>query len=124
MPRAAPSPADIAVAIGKVAAGDWIDPLDAPLNWSCTLYNSEGFEIGNGNAHTPPEAMALAWVALQPGRLDRRLRRAWICSLRGAGGLSLRAYATVEEQTGLMLTHFVWILVLRLPRSLSNAASI
>ena len=26
MPRAAPSPADIAVAIGKVAAGDWIEP--------------------------------------------------------------------------------------------------
>jgi hypothetical protein len=26
-----PSPADIAVAIGKVAAGVWIDPLDAPL---------------------------------------------------------------------------------------------
>jgi hypothetical protein len=32
MARAAPSPADIAVAIGKVQAGDWIDPPDAPLN--------------------------------------------------------------------------------------------
>ena len=42
---------------------DWIDPLETPLNWSCTLYNSEGFEIGNGNAHTPREAMALAWIA-------------------------------------------------------------
>jgi hypothetical protein len=63
MPRAAPSPADIAVAIGKVAAGDWIDPLDAPLNWLCLLYDPEGFEIADGNAHTPREAMALAWIA-------------------------------------------------------------
>ena len=55
MPRAAPSPADIAVAIGKVAAGDWIDPLDAPLNWLCLLYDSEGFEI----------ALKQAGIALQ-----------------------------------------------------------
>ena len=63
MARAAPSPADIAVAIGKVQADDWIDPLETPLNWLCLLYDSEGFEIGNGNAHTRPEAMALAWIA-------------------------------------------------------------
>jgi hypothetical protein len=63
MPRAAPSPADIAVAIGKVQADDWIDPLETPLNWLCLLYDSEGFEIANGNAHTPREAMALAWIA-------------------------------------------------------------
>ena len=63
MARAAPSPADIAVAIGKVAAGDCIDPTDTPLNWLCLLYDSEGFEIANGNAYTRPEAMALAWIA-------------------------------------------------------------
>jgi hypothetical protein len=57
-----PTPADILVAIGKAESGDWMDPVDWPFRWSCDLYNPEGKRIGDGDAHTAAEAMALAWV--------------------------------------------------------------
>ena len=49
MARAAPSPADIAWQSGK---SSWrLDrPAGRAADWLCLLYNSEGFEIGNGNA--------------------------------------------------------------------------
>jgi hypothetical protein len=56
-----PTPADILIAIAKAELGDWIDPSELPLNWSCELYSPEG-HVFNGNAHTAPEAMALAWL--------------------------------------------------------------
>jgi hypothetical protein len=70
-----PSPADIAIAIAKAELGDWIDPTDVPLNWSCELYTPNGERAGDGNAHTAAEAMALAWLcAWAPNALiDRRV---------------------------------------------------
>jgi len=58
------TPADIAVAIGKAATGDWIDPCETPINWGCVLYDPEGKRAGDGNAHTAAEAMALAWLCV------------------------------------------------------------
>src|SRR5271166_1043171 len=57
-----PSPADILVAIGKIAAGDWIDPCYAPPHWYCVLYDEHGKRACDGNAYTAAEAMALAWI--------------------------------------------------------------
>ena len=42
--------------------GDWIDPVDVAFRWSCVLYDPEGERAGDGDAHTPQEAMALAWL--------------------------------------------------------------
>jgi hypothetical protein len=60
-PRPKPTPADILIAIAKAELGDWFDPLDVPLNWSCELHSPDG-HVYNGNAHTAAEAMALAWL--------------------------------------------------------------
>ena len=71
-----PSPADILVAIGKIAAGDWIDPCYAPPHWYCVLYDEHGQRHCDGNAYTAAEAMALAWIgvwapdALIEGRVE------------------------------------------------------
>jgi hypothetical protein len=58
-----PTPADIAVAIAKAESGDWIDPTDVAFRWSCELYSPDGKRSGDGDAHTPQEAMALAWLS-------------------------------------------------------------
>jgi hypothetical protein len=57
-----PTAADIAIVIGKIEAGDWLDPYEEPISWSCVLYDPEGERIGDGDAHSAREAMALAWV--------------------------------------------------------------
>jgi hypothetical protein len=57
-----PTPADILVAIGKAQAGNWIDPSEVPVNWSCKLYNPEGRYVVDGNALIAREAMAFAWL--------------------------------------------------------------
>ena len=57
-----PTAADIAIVIGKIEAGDWLDPSEEPISWSCILYDPEGERAGDGDAHTAREAMALAWV--------------------------------------------------------------
>ena len=57
-----PTAADILIAIGKAEGGGWIDPTDAPFRWSCELYDPAGKRVGDGDAHTPQEAMALAWL--------------------------------------------------------------
>jgi hypothetical protein len=60
-----PTPADIAVAIAKAESGDWIDPVDVPFRWSCHLYDDvHERHVGDGDAHTPNEAMALAWLSV------------------------------------------------------------
>lgn len=58
-----PSAADVVVAIAKAELGDWVDPTDVPLNWACDLYDPDGKRVGDGNAHTAGEAMALAWLS-------------------------------------------------------------
>jgi hypothetical protein len=74
--RMKPSSADILVALGKVAAGDFIDPARTPMNWLCQLYDPGGALVGDGSGHTAAEAMAMAWVAawvpdaLIKGRVD------------------------------------------------------
>ena len=57
-----PTAADILIAIGKAEGGGWIDPTDAPFRWSCELYDPAGKRVGDGDAHTPQGAMALAWL--------------------------------------------------------------
>jgi hypothetical protein len=57
-----PTAADIAIVIGKIEAGDWLDPSEKPISWSCVLYDPDGECVGDGDAHTAREAMALAWV--------------------------------------------------------------
>jgi len=57
-----PTAADILIAIGKAESGDWIDPTDVPFRWSCELYDPAGKRVGDGDAHTPQGAMALAWL--------------------------------------------------------------
>lgn len=37
-----PSSAELLVAIGKAAAGDWIVPAIAPIHWDCQLYDPNG----------------------------------------------------------------------------------
>jgi hypothetical protein len=69
-----PTAADIVIAIGKIEAGDWLDPSEEPISWSCVLYDPEGKRAGDGDAHTAREAMALAWVHA-PVRNSPRSRR-------------------------------------------------
>ena len=57
-----PTAADIAIVIGKIEAGDWLDPSEEPISWSCVLYDPDGERVGDGDAHTAREAMAPAWV--------------------------------------------------------------
>jgi|SRR5215472_5870280 len=59
-----PTSADIAIAIANAELGDWIDPLNTPLNWLCELYDLEGKRVGDGNGHTAREAMAMAWLCV------------------------------------------------------------
>src|SRR6516164_3525307 len=60
------------IAIGKVQAGDWIDPTDEPAAWWCRLYDPAGQCVGDGDARTAGEAMALAWIAARaPDALHR-----------------------------------------------------
>jgi len=71
-----PTPADIIIAIGKVQAGDWIDPTDRRALFSCRLFDPTGRCVGDGDAYTAGEAMALAWIhvhapdALWKGRVE------------------------------------------------------
>jgi len=73
-----PTTADIVVAIGKVLAGDWIDPSERRPLFSCQLFDSAGEIAGEGEADTAAEAMALAWIhlhapdALWLGRIRNR----------------------------------------------------
>jgi len=61
---AKPSPADIDHAIRLAELGGWIDPSDEVHAdcWECLLYAPDGNRVGDGRAHTPNEAMALAWL--------------------------------------------------------------
>jgi hypothetical protein len=47
-----PTAADIAIVIGKIEAGDWLDPSEKPISWSCVLYDPDGECVGDGDAHT------------------------------------------------------------------------
>ena len=47
-----PTAADIAIVIGKIEAGDWLDPSEEPISWSCILYDPDGERVGDGDAHT------------------------------------------------------------------------
>jgi hypothetical protein len=62
MTSSRPTPAEIMIAIAKAEAGDWIDPLYEPISWFCELYDPDGRCVGNGNAHTAAQAMAMAWL--------------------------------------------------------------
>ena len=57
-----PSSADILLAIGKVVADNWPDPVVEPL-WLCDAYE-EGSLAGSGAGHTVNEAMAMAWISV------------------------------------------------------------
>jgi hypothetical protein len=57
-----PTPDDIRSAITQAETGDWIDPVAEPNCWLCELYTPDGERFGDGNGHTPAEAMALAWL--------------------------------------------------------------
>jgi hypothetical protein len=63
LPELKPTPADILAAIAKAELGDWIDPSEVPLNWLAELHSPKG-RVYNGNADTPEEAMALAWLSV------------------------------------------------------------
>ena len=41
-----PTAADIAIVIGKIEAGDWLDPSEKPISWSCVLYDLEDVPDG------------------------------------------------------------------------------
>jgi hypothetical protein len=59
---ARPTADDILEAIKSAETGDWIDPSEQPNCWECILYAPDGRRVGNGHAHTPEKAMALAWL--------------------------------------------------------------
>jgi hypothetical protein len=82
-----PTAADIVIAIGiviaisKIEAGDWLDPSEEPISWSCVLYDPEGKRVGGGDAHTAREAMGLARVH---GTCSRCLDHQPRCARRSA----------------------------------------
>jgi hypothetical protein len=69
-----PTPIDIANAIAMIEAGvdrdgrpdprerEWIDPTEVTAHWDCRPYDPEGKAMGEGQAETAGEAMALAWI--------------------------------------------------------------
>ena len=73
-----PTAADIAIVIGKIEAGDWLDPSEEPISWSCVLYDPDGERVGDGDAHTADGAS----LGPRPcsGCLDHQPR----CARRGA----------------------------------------
>jgi hypothetical protein len=89
------------VALGKAAAGDYLDPARAPICWACQVYSPDGVAAGNGNAPTAGEAMALAWIHVwAPDALDRASRWTPRGALRHPGRLALRAHAAGDEHAG------------------------
>lgn len=56
-----PTTDDIVLAIRNIAAGNWIDPSIVPNYWDCKLYGPNG-RRGEGQALTPEQAMAMAWI--------------------------------------------------------------
>jgi hypothetical protein len=87
-----PSSAELLVTIGKVAAGDWIDPAIAPIHWGCQLYDPNGCWAGEGCGHTAAEAMALAWLHVwapdalvegwvEPGEVPFEIPDKWLFEL-------------------------------------------
>jgi hypothetical protein len=96
-----PSSAELLVAIGKVAAGDWIDPATAPIHWDCQLYDSNDYWAGEGCGHTAAEAMALAWLhawapdalikgRAEPGEVQFEIPDTWRFDLTPPWRISLR----------------------------------
>lgn len=57
-----PTAVDILVALAKVAAGDWIDPLAEPIHWCAEVRDPDGRVFWNGCGHTAGQAMAMAWI--------------------------------------------------------------
>jgi hypothetical protein len=41
------------IAIGKIEAGDWLDPSEEPISWPCALYDPEGKRVDDGDPHSP-----------------------------------------------------------------------
>jgi hypothetical protein len=61
------------IAIAKAELGEWLNPPDSPIRWSCELYDPEGKHVGDGDAPTASGAMALAWLcAWAPDALINR----------------------------------------------------
>lgn len=60
-----PTADDIRLAIMNVEARNWLDPSRVPHYWDCTLYDSNGEEAGEGQAHSAGQAMAMAWLHMQ-----------------------------------------------------------
>jgi hypothetical protein len=36
----------------KAELGDWLEPIVAPINWFCELYDPEGKRVGDSNGRT------------------------------------------------------------------------
>ena len=42
----------VLAAIPKAELGDWLEPIAAPINWFCELYDPEGKRVGDSNSRT------------------------------------------------------------------------
>src|SRR5262245_7930370 len=73
-----PSPSDIDHAVQLAEQGGWIDPSEEQHSdcWECLLYDPDGKRVGDGHAHDPKEAMALAWLNVNApdALMDRRVK--------------------------------------------------
>ncbi len=64
------TPGDILMAAAAAMARSWSEPTTTVLLWTCDLYDPAGNLVTNGDANTPSEAMALAWLAaIEPDAL-------------------------------------------------------
>jgi hypothetical protein len=42
----------VLAAIAKAELGDWLEPIAAPINWFCELYDPEGKRVGDSKSRT------------------------------------------------------------------------
>src|SRR5262245_51566960 len=100
--EAKPSPADIDRAIELAEQGGWIDPTEEPDCWECLLYNPDGNRVCDGHAHSPNEAMGLAWLNVwapdalttahvEPGSVPHDIPDGWRFELRALGVIPLQS---------------------------------
>jgi hypothetical protein len=51
---------------------------EEPIHWHCELYDDAGANVGDGSAHMPVEAAALAWLcAVEPGSVPLEVPADW-----------------------------------------------